>query len=109
MPRTPLNIYFTYATSLYNNKEYKKIVYWYVARVREILTEDQEDPTIVGIIGSGSSGALIAAAILNSRQTRSLSYVHVQKTEGHNGVWSGKNISGTYIFVDDFIQTGGTF
>jgi len=68
----------------------------------------KQDPEIVGLIGRGSSCAMIASGIISRKMPRELVYLHVQKTTSHSGKQSGKVKSGKYIFVDDLICTGKT-
>ena len=101
-----------YAHSMYSTEQYGIFICEYVKRVRHIIKTDEQ---VVGMIGSGSSGSMMASGVLRSLvfrpAKREICYIHIQKygANAHNGGYNGPMQNGHYIFIDDFIQSGATY
>ena len=95
-----------YGSTLYRTKSLKDAI----RRYRRVLNKVLElHPEIVGLVSTGSSGSILAGALMNGNLPYDFIHIHVNKPgEGHShtGSRSGiRYISGDYIFVDDFIST----
>jgi orotate phosphoribosyltransferase-like protein len=101
----------SYGRTLYAPETLRKTVKVYVKTLTEMLNLDKE---IDGICSTGSSGAVLAGAIMMSKLPRSIQLFHVNKRDGHGhgGAISGSYISNSthsnLVFVDDFISEGGS-
>jgi orotate phosphoribosyltransferase len=99
----------TYSESLYHADTLRTYVKEYVRAIVKVLKTDNN---IVGLVSTGSSGAILAAAILLHRKIpKTLTHLHINKPKdghSHNGAYSGRCLTGTYIFVDDFISMGNS-
>lgn len=95
-----------YGETLYNRKELKKALPYYVRAINRICKKDKK---LRVLISTGSSGSILATAILLHAK-RNLVHLHVGKQAGHHGPISGNkwDIRGENhaVFVDDFIESG---
>jgi len=91
-----------YGETLYQTGSLKLAIPAYLIVIRRIVEHDE---SIVGLVSTGSSGAILATGILLQGQME-LYHIHVGKRAGHRGKISGVNHAGNYIFVDDFIDKG---
>tara|TARA_R110000824_G_scaffold201667_2_gene385750 strand:- start:4220 stop:4657 length:438 start_codon:yes stop_codon:yes gene_type:complete len=96
-----------YNRTLYTVEGLKKYAPRFRKVVRAIVAEDKN---VVGLISTGSSGACIATAILLGNGLE-LDHIHVKVRSSHDtkikgGKWQYPR--GNYIFVDDFMDTGGS-
>jgi orotate phosphoribosyltransferase len=95
-----------YGETLYNRKELKKALPYYVRAINRLCKQDKK---LKVLISTGSSGSILATAILLHAR-RNLVHLHVGKEAGHHGHISGNkwDLCGENhaIFVDDFIESG---
>jgi len=97
----------SYGTTLYQSNTLRESVRRYGVTLNTLLNEHAD---IVGIVSTGSSGAILAAGLMLRKLPRPLCHIHVNKPhEGrsHSGTFSGSHKkNGSYVFVDDFIYEG---
>jgi len=92
-----------YLDTIYNIEKYKKSIKLVTKKVKELKKEYCFD----SIAFRGSSGAAYAYPLSVSL---SLNLMHVRTSRGHfNGSFEGVIGSKSYIFIDDFMETGNTF
>ncbi len=100
-------LYITYGATLYHHNSLKIVVRKYRKVLKTVL---KIHPEIVGLVSTGSSGSILAGALMLGKVAEKLVHIHVNKNgggHGHDGVHSGiKGVKGSYIFVDDFISAG---
>ena len=80
----------------------------YARKIRMLLKRDDK---IVGLCGTGWSGAIIAAAIMVRKMPRALDNIYIRKSGERSHSTGSQGITksqGKYIFVDDFICSGDT-
>ena len=96
-----------YGSTLYQVGTLRKAVTAYTKTLNHLLLFDK---SITGLVSTGSSGSILASAMMMKRLTRPLYHLHVNKpgTNSHNGRFSGwpYEPEGVYVFVDDFIDEG---
>jgi orotate phosphoribosyltransferase-like protein len=100
-----------YGSTLYAPETLKEVAKIYSATLRQLLKQDK---SIEGLVSTGSSGAILASAMMVRPLMRNLYHVHVNKpNEGnsHSGDLSGYSASyssANVVFIDDFISQGGS-
>ena len=94
-----------YGVDLYCSKTVNEKTMGFVRAFNKLQLEDC---CIGGIASTGSSGSIIATAILLQFPEMNLGHSHVGKLSGHNGKVSGlwPEDGRKVVFVDDFISTG---
>lgn len=96
----------TYAETLYETRYIHTVIPWYRKTFRQIL---KDDPSINGVVSTGSSGAILATILLTDPELKShrIVHIHANKANSHHGKISGPSfIQGNFVFVDDFIESG---
>jgi orotate phosphoribosyltransferase-like protein len=106
-----MSIDMEYGETLYETSRLKKAVDAYVTTVISLLTRDQN---VMGLVSTGSSGSILASALMMQNLPREIYHLHVNKPDGpsHHGKTSGYQAltkymkHGRYAFIDDFISSG---
>ena len=95
----------SYGETFYNSDSLRKVLPHYKKAFKKLLKADK---SITGVISTGSSGTIIATALLLGKYDRTLYHTHINKPQAcsHKGSTSGWDCRGTLVFVDDFIYKG---
>lgn len=95
----------SYGETFYSSESLKEVLPYYKKAFKKLLKADK---SITGVISTGSSGAIIATALLLGKYDRNLFHTHINKPKAtsHKGSTSGWDSQGTLVFVDDFIYMG---
>jgi len=108
MAKQKKHVDMSYGSTLYDPSRLKEVVPFYHKSLVRLLERDE---MISNIVTTGSSGSVLAGALMMQTLPRSVGHIHCNKPgdgHSHSGHISGirYGIEGRLIFVDDFISRG---